>query len=94
MWALVSLFLGSWNKIYGLVAGIGIVVYSFLINRNAKLKCQNQSLSMDIEEIKSDTDKVITIQHKQAEIAADPVPDRVVLYRRMRKLAQPTNTKS
>lgn len=76
-----------------MVAGMAILVYSFLVNRNSKLKCENETLNRNIDEIRNETAKIVTIQQQQAEIASAPVPDRVELYKRMRKLSERINSK-
>ncbi len=93
MGVLLSLLTGSLSRLYALVAGLAILVYSFLVNRNSKLKCANENLTRNIDEIRNETDKIVTIQKQQAEIASDPVPDRVELYKRMRKLSERINSK-
>jgi len=87
MLSLISLFTGSWNKIYALLVGVGIFVYSYLINRDAKLKINNDLLNKEVEDVKGDADKLITIQRKQAEIAAEPSSSRSDLYSRMRQIS-------
>ena len=84
----MSLLTGSLGKIYALVAGMAILVYSFLVNRNSKLKCENETLTHNIDDIRNEAEKIVTIQKEQAQIAADPVPDRVELYKRLRKLSE------
>ncbi len=71
-----SIILGSYKQIYIAVAGVAIAVYSYLINRNAKLRAENNALNQGIEEIKSDAEKIVTIQKKQNEIASRPASSR------------------
>lgn len=87
MAALISLIIGSWDRIYALLSGIGIVVYSFLITRNSKLNAENELLNKEVEDIRSDTDKIVTIQRKQAEIASAPPCSRADLYEQLRQIA-------
>jgi len=87
MGTLISLFIGSWNKIYALISALGIVIYTYLINRNAKLNVENKVLNKEVEDIKSDTDKIVTIQRKQAEIASNPPSSRDDLYKQLRQIA-------
>lgn len=87
MGSLISLFIGSWNKIYTLLVGVGVLVYSYLVNRNAKLNVENKALNKEVEDIKSDTDKIVTIQRKQAEIASAPPSSRDDLYKQLRQIA-------
>lgn len=87
MGSLISLFIGSWNKIYTLLAGAGLVIYSYLISRNAKLNVENKALNKEVKDIKSDTDKIVTIQRKQAELASTPPSSRIDLYKQLRQIA-------
>lgn len=85
--SLIYMFIGSWNKIYSLLAAVCIAVYSYLINRNAKLKYENQSLNKEVEDIGDYATKIVTIQKKQAEIAASPPSSRADLYKQLRQIA-------
>ena len=43
--------MGSWSRIYAIVAGVGLLVYSYLIKRNSALKSENDHLNKEIEGI-------------------------------------------
>jgi len=87
MGALLSLFIGSFNKIYALLGGVGIVMYTYLIKRNAKLNVDNNLLNKEIGNLKDDADKIVTIQRKAAEIASTPPSSRHDLYNQLRQIA-------
>lgn len=77
---MLSFIIGSWSRISAIIASVFFIIYTFLVNRNAKLSSRNDLLETNIEEIKSDTNKIIEIQNKQIEIASVPAPSRDELY--------------
>jgi hypothetical protein len=90
---MLSFITGSWATISTLIAGVFFIIYTYLISRNAKLGTQNDSLKKEIEDIKYDTDKIITIQKKQVEIASAPIPSRDELYNKLLDISVRTKTK-
>lgn len=77
---MLSFIMGTWSRVGALITSVFFIIYTFLVNRNAKLRSQNDLLEKNIEEIKIDTDKIIDIQNKQIEIASSPFPSRDALY--------------
>ncbi len=89
-----SFLLSSWKSFSGIIVGLGVLLYSFLINRDAKLKCENNNLKNEIGEIMDETDKIIAIQKSQAEIASVPAPARDVIYEQLRGISNRNKAKS
>jgi hypothetical protein len=88
MYSMISTILGSCSQIYFMIAGVVIGVYSFLINRNAKLKSENEALNDGIEEIKYESEKIITIQKKQVEIVSSPPASRDDIHEQLLDLSR------
>lgn len=63
------------------------------MSKNAKLSTRNDSLKKEIEDIKHDADKIITIQKKQVEIANTPMSSRDELYGKLLDISVRTETK-
>lgn len=80
---MLSFIMGSWSRIYAFVAGVGVLVYSYLIRRNATLKSENEHLAKEIEEVKDNASKIVKIQHAQNEISSAPAPSRDELYKQL-----------
>jgi hypothetical protein len=85
---ILSIILGSYRSIYFAVAGLVITVYSYIISRNAKLKTENQALNEGIEEIKDESNRIVTIQKKQAEIFASPASNSDDIHERLLDLSR------
>lgn len=90
---MLSLLTDSWTKICAIIASFFLIIYTYLVNRNAKLGTQNDLLKKEIEDIKYDTDKIITIQNKQVEIASSPMPSRDELYGKLLDISVRKETK-
>lgn len=90
---MLSFFMGSWTKICALITSVFFIIYTYLVNKNAKLGTQNDSLKKEIEDIKYDADKIITIQKKQVEIASVSMPARDELYSQLLDISVRTETK-
>jgi hypothetical protein len=75
--------MGSWSRIYAIVAGVGLLVYSYLIKRNSALKSENDHLNKEIEGVKDNAITIVKIQHAQNEISSAPAPDRDELYKQL-----------
>lgn len=89
-----SIILGSYKQIYIAVAGVAFAVYSYLINRNAKLRAENDALGQGIEEIKDEADRIVTIQKKQNEIASRPASSRDDIHQQLLDLSRRSNPNS
>jgi hypothetical protein len=83
-----SIIIGSYRQIYIAIAGLAVGVYSFLINRNAKLKSENKALNEGIEEIKYESERIITIQRKQVEISASPASSSDDIHKQLLDLSR------
>jgi len=90
---MLSLITDSWSKIAAIITSIFLIIYTYLVKKNAKLDMQNDSLKKEIEDIKYDADKIITIQKQQAEIASSPMPSRADLYGKLLDISVRTETK-
>jgi hypothetical protein len=90
---MLSFITDSWGKISAIIASIFFIIYTYLVKKNAKLDMQNESLKKEIEDIKYDTDKIITIQKKQVEIASAPMPSRDDLYGKLLDISVRTEAK-
>lgn len=88
MGTFLTFILGSTGKIYALLSSVGIFVYTYLVNRNAKLHVENKVLAKDLEDIQIEAGNIIDIQRKQAQIASMPPSSRDDLYNELRQIAQ------
>lgn len=91
---MLSFLMSSGAAAYAFVIGIGIAVYSFLMQRNGRLKSENKNLTKEIEVVKDDSEKIATIQRKQAEISSSPRPGRSLLYKQLRDISIKSDTES
>ena len=85
--------MGSLGRIYSVIIGLGLAVYSFLLAQTAKLKYQNKVLIKEVETVTQDAEKIVIIQKKQAEIANSPCPGRALLYKQLRDIATKSEAK-
>lgn len=90
---MLSFIAGSWTRISAIIASVFLIIYTYLVSKNSKLGTQNDSLKKEIEDIKHDTDKIITIQKKQVEIASAPMPSRDDLYGKLLDISVRTEIK-
>lgn len=89
---MISFLMGSMTRIYSVIIGLGLVIYTFMLRKNTKLTVENENLASGLKAFKVDSEKIVIIQKKQAEIASSPRPDRAILYKQLRDLAnKPAN---
>ena len=67
-------------SLFGFLAGFGAILAYFLGRKDAKVKAKTEQLNEQIRSIKDDSKRVVTVQKKQAEIAAQPTPDRDAIH--------------
>jgi len=84
---MLSYITASWAAISSTIAGIFFMIYTYLVNKNAKLGAKNDSLTKEVQDIKNETDRIIEVQKKQVEIASSPIPSRDELYNRLRDIS-------
>lgn len=84
---MLSFITGSWATISSTIAGIFFMIYTYLVNKNAKLNAKNDFLTKQMQDIKNETDRIIEVQKKQVEIASSPIPSRDELYNRLRDIS-------
>jgi regulator of replication initiation timing len=70
----------STSSLFSVVTGFLATLLYFFIQKNAKLKADNTQLQETLREVNTQAQKVVTVQKKQAEIAAQPTPDRDAVH--------------
>lgn len=58
----------------------------YLIGKNSKLKSSNENLNTQIRDLDIESKKIVSIQNKQAKIAARPSESRDDIHKWMRNL--------
>ena len=74
----------SYKKVYLIVTGMVMFLCYYLIGKNSKLKISNEILNTEIKDLNIESQKIVTIQNKQAKIAARPSGTRDDIHNWMR----------
>jgi hypothetical protein len=86
MSTVLSVLFKGYNKVYVILTGFITFFVYYVINRNAKLKINNENLSTSLKDLNNESRKIVIIQRKQAEIAGKPDPTRDDVHEWMREL--------
>ena len=76
----------SYKKVYLIISGMVVFLCYYLIGKNFRLKNSNESLNTQIKDLNIESEKIITIQNKQAKIAARPAGSRDDIHNWMRDI--------
>lgn len=87
MSTVLSIIFKGYNKVYVILTGFITFFVYYIINRNAKLKINNENLSTSLKDLNNESRKIVTLQRKQATIAAQPDPGRDDIHQWMRELS-------
>lgn len=82
---ILSLFTEVFKKVYGIVFGASLLLSYYFVKKNSKLKENNEILTTNLEETNIESEKIITLQSKQIEIASRPPLSRDHIHEWMRK---------
>ncbi len=86
MATILEVIFKSYNKVYVLLTGVLMFLCYYFIGKNSKLKNSNDNLKTHIEDLNIESRKIVTIQNKQAKIAARPSGSRDDVHKWMRDL--------
>ncbi len=90
MATIFSLIFKSYNKVYLVITGMLMFFCYYFIGKNSKLKNSNENLNTEIKDFNIESRKIVTIQNKQARIAARPSGSRDDIHKWMRDLQDST----
>ena len=76
----------SYKKVYLIISGMVVFLCYYLIGKNFRLKNSNENLNTQIKDLNIESQKIVTIQNKQAKIAARPTESRDDIHKWMRDL--------
>lgn len=86
MATIFGLIFRSYKKIYLIITGVLMFFCYYFIGKNSKLKNSNDILNTQIKDLNIESRKIVTIQNKQAKIAARPSGSRDDIHKWMRDL--------
>lgn len=86
MSTVLSVLFKGYNKVYAILIGFITFFVYYTINKNAKLKVNNENLSTSLRDLNNESRKIVSIQRKQATIAARPDPSRDDIHKWMLEL--------
>ena len=76
----------SYKKVYLIISGMVVFLCYYLIGKNFRLKNSNENINTQIKDLNIESQKIVTIQNKQARIAARPSGSRNDIHNWMRDL--------
>jgi len=82
--------LKGYKKVYLVLTGVLMFFCYYFIGKNSNLKNSNENLNTQIKDLNIESRKIVTIQNKQAKIAARPSGSRDDIHKWMRDLQDST----
>ena len=80
MSTVLNAILKGYNKVYAILISVIVLGFYQLVSRNSKLKANNELLDTSIKDLNNESRKIVSIQRKQAVIAAQPNPGRDAIH--------------
>lgn len=76
----------SYLKVFSIISAMIMFFCYYLIGKNSKLKQSNENLNTQVKELNIESKKIVSLQNKQAKIAARPSESRDDIHDWMRDL--------
>lgn len=84
MYTIFMWIIKSYKKVYWIISAVIMFFCYYLIGKNSKLKNSNENLNTQVKDLSIESNKIVTIQNKQAKIAARPSESRDHIHEWMR----------